>query len=291
LNQAGPILGSRKPVDAVAREDEAARFRHADDGDETTMAATTETLAGAFIAARRGHKLVDIATLPVPADVDAGFAAQAEVNQGMGYPLAGWKVSLGEGGRPMAGLMQGPYLKSGDTYRGVHGAELRVEIELAIRLGRDMPLRPGQPYTREELIDHCDAALVGIEIVESRIADWTNVPFPLWLADAMGHGGYLLGPEVPFSIFDDVPALTCTVELDGDVLYDRQALHANGDPLVTALAWANRSVEGPLGPLKAGQIITTGSLCGGVLAPTVGPVIARLDPVTAISFALAEHAD
>ncbi|MCV9939224.1 hypothetical protein OIU35_22975 [Boseaceae bacterium BT-24-1] len=259
------------------------------------MAATTDTapgtLAGAFIGARRGHKLVDIATLPVPADVDAGFAAQAEVNSGMGYPLAGWKVSLGEGGRPMAGLMPGPWLKSGDTYRGVHGAELRVEIELAVRLGRDMPLRPGQPYTRAELIEHCDAALVGIEIVESRIADWTNVPFPLWLADAMGHGGYLIGPEVPFSIFDDVPALTCTVELDGDVLYERQALHANGDPLVTALAWANRPVEGPLGPLKAGQIITTGSLCGGVLAPTVGPVIARLDPVTAISFALAEQGD
>ena len=32
-------------------------------------------------------------------------------------------------------------------------------------------------------------------------------------------------------------------------------------------------------------------LCGGVLAPTVGPVVARLDPVTAISFALAEQGD
>lgn len=253
------------------------------------MATTTETLAEALIGARRGHSLVDIATLPVPADIDGGFAAQAAVNQAMGYRNAGWKVSLAEGGRPVAGLMPGPYLKSGDTYRAVHGAELRVEIELAIRLGRDMPLRPGQPYTREELIEHCDAALVGIEIVESRIADWTHVAFPLWLADAMGHGGYLIGPEVPFSIFDDVPALTCTVELDGDVLYERQALHANGDPLVTALAWANRPVEGPLGGLKAGQIITTGSLCGGVLAPALGPVIARLDPVTAISFALGEH--
>jgi len=251
------------------------------------MATTTGNLADALIGARRGHSLLDIEALPVPADIDAGFAVQAEVSRALGYADAGWKVSIAEGGRPVAGLMPGPYLKSGDTHRSAHGAELRVEIELAVRLGRDMPLRPGRPYTREELIEHCDAALVGIEVVESRIADWTHVAFPLWLADAMGHGGYLIGPEVPFTIFDDIPALTCTVELDGDVLYERQAAHANGDPLVTALAWANRVVEGPLGELKAGQIITTGSLCGGVLAPTLGPVIARLDPITAISFALA----
>lgn len=251
------------------------------------MATTIDTLAEALTAARRGHSLVEISTLPVPADIDAALAVQAKVQKAMGYADAGLKVSIAEGGRPIAAPMPGPYLKSGDTYRSAHGAELRVEIELAVRLGRDMPLRPGNPYTRAELIEHCDAALVGIEIVESRIADWTHVAFPLWLADALGHGGYFVGPEVPFSIFDDVRSLTCTVELDGDVLYDRPAEHANGDPLVTALAWANRPAETPLGGLKAGQIITTGSLCGGVLAPTLGPVIARLDPITAISFALA----
>ena len=251
------------------------------------MATTIDTLAEALTDAGRGHSLVEIATLPVPADIDAALAVQAKVQTAMGYADAGLKVSIAEGGRAIAAPMPGPYLKSGDTYRSAHGAELRVEIELAVRLGRDMPLRPGNPYTRAELIEHCDAALVGIEIVESRIADWTHVAFPLWLADALGHGGYFVGPEVPFSIFDDVRSLTCTVELDGDVLYDRPAEHANGDPLVTALAWANRPTETPLGGLKAGQIITTGSLCGGVLAPTLGPVIARLDPITAISFALA----
>lgn len=255
------------------------------------MSETTVSPAEALIAARRGPSLAEIATLPVPADIDAGFAAQAAVSRALGYRNAGWKVAIAEGGRPVAGLMPGPWLEPGVTYRGVHGAELRVEIELAIRLGRDMPLRPGRPYSREELLDHCDAAFVGIEIVESRIDDWTHVPFPLWIADSLGHGGYILGPQVPFAIFDDIPALTCTVELDGDVLYERQAVHANGDPLVPVLAWANRAEEGPLGGLEAGQIITTGSLCGGVLAPTVGPVVTRLDPVTAISFALAEQAD
>lgn len=252
------------------------------------MATQTTSLTEALIDARRTHTLKPIGSLPVPADLDSALAVQADVSRALGQSIPGLKASVGEGGRGLAGIMSGPFLAAGDVYRAVPGAEIRIEIELAIRLGRDMPIRPGKPYTREELIAHCDAALIGIEIVESRIDDWTSVPFPLWLADCMGHGGYLLGPEVPFSIFDDVPALTCTVQLDDDVLYERQAVHANGDPLATALAWANRTQETPLGPLRAGQVITTGSLCGGVLAPNPGAIITRLDPVTAISFALAE---
>src|SRR6478609_2695511 len=102
------------------------------------MATTIDTLAEALTAARRGHSLVDISTLPVPADIDAALAVQAKVQKAMGYADAGWKVSIAEGGRPIAAPMPGPYLKSGDTHRSAHGAELRVEIELAVRLGRDM---------------------------------------------------------------------------------------------------------------------------------------------------------
>ncbi|WP_439498771.1 fumarylacetoacetate hydrolase family protein [Bosea sp. (in: a-proteobacteria)] len=251
------------------------------------MPTTTETsLRDAFVRARRSRSLVDIETLPVPADLESAMTVQADVSSDMGYAHQGWKVSISDG-RGIVGLMPGPFLKPGDTYRSVPGAELRVEIELAIRLGRDMPRRPGKPYSRAELLEHCHSACVGVEIVESRIADWTQVPFPLWLADGLGHGGYLIGQDVPFEVFDEIGDLTCTVELDGDVLHDKPAVHANGDPLAPVLAWANRKSESALGGLVAGQVITTGSLCGGVLAPTLGPVIVRLDPLAAISFALA----
>lgn len=252
------------------------------------MATTTETtLRDSFVKARRERSLVDIETLPVPANLEEALSVQADVSAALGYSHLGWKVSIGEGGRGLIGLMPGPFLKPGDTYRSVPGAELRVEIEIGIRLGRDMPRRPGKPYSREELLAYCHSAFVGIEIVESRIADWTHVPFPLWVADAMGHGGYIIGQDVPLEVFDSIGELTCTIELDGDVIYDKPAVHGNGDALAPVLAWANREQESALGGLVAGQIITTGSLCGGVLAPTLGPVIARLDPLAAISFALA----
>ncbi|RDJ23219.1 hypothetical protein DWF00_21500 [Bosea caraganae] len=252
------------------------------------MATTTETtLRDAFVKARRERSLVDIETLPVPASLEEALSVQADVSSAMGYSHLGWKVSIAPDGRGLIGLMPGPFLKPGDTYRSVPGAELRVEIEIGIRLGRDMPRRPGKPYSRAELLEHCHSAFVGIEVVESRIADWTHVQFPLWLADAMGHGGYLIGQDVPFEVFDSIGELTCTIELDGDVLYDKPAVHGNGDALAPVLAWANREHESALGGLVAGQVITTGSLCGGVLAPNLGPVIARLDPLAAISFALA----
>ena len=53
-------------------------------------------------------------------------------------------VAIAEDGTPVAGLMPGPWLAPGDVYDGAIGAELRVEIEIALRLARDVPIRPAQ---------------------------------------------------------------------------------------------------------------------------------------------------
>jgi 2-keto-4-pentenoate hydratase len=182
--------------------------------------------------------------------------------------------------------MPGPWLKSGDIYDGAIGAELRIEIELGLRLASDVPLRPGRPYGRAELLGHCDRLFLGIEIVESRLADWLGVvAFPLWLADAMGHGGYLVGPDLDFGVLDDLSGSTCFIALNGVTLYDRPAVHGSGDPMTPFLAWANRKTEF-MGGLRAGQVVTTGSLCGGVLSPGKGEVVCRLSPLAEVSLTL-----
>lgn len=250
------------------------------------MPTTTETLRDALSAARRDKSLLPLADQPVPASLADGFAAQAAVAKLAGLAEAGWKVAIAEDGTPVAGLMPGPWLASGDVYEGAIGAELRVEIELALRLGSDVPLRPEQPYTRAELLGHCDKAWLGIEIVESRLADWAgNVAFPLWLADAMGHGGYVLGPELDIRTLDDVSGLGCFISLNGVTIYDKPAVHANGDPMTPFLAWANRKNEF-MGGLRAGQVVTTGSLCGGVLSPGKGEIVTKLTPLGTVSLTL-----
>lgn len=249
------------------------------------MPTPTETLRDALIAARRDKSLIEMASQPVPASFAEGLALQGEIAERLGHEQAGWKVAIAEDGLPVAGLMPGPYLKPGDVYEGAIGAELRIEIELALRLARDVPMRPGQPYSRAELLGFCDKAYLGIEVVESRLANWQGVPFALWLADALGHGGYILGPELDIATLDDLNGLSCFISLNGVALYDKPALHGNGDPMTPFLAWANRETD-LLGGLRAGQIVTTGSLCGGVLSPGKGEVVARLDPLGTVSLTL-----
>ncbi|CAH1650527.1 2-keto-4-pentenoate hydratase [Hyphomicrobiales bacterium] len=250
------------------------------------MPTTVETVRDALVRARRDRSLIETASLPVPETLADGLAAQAAIGQALGLPEAGWKVGIAEDGTPIAGLMPGPYPAPGGVYEAVAGAELRVEIELALRLSRDVPFRPDRPYSREELLACCDKAYLGIEIVESRLANWFGkVAFPLWLADAMGHGGYILGPEVAIATLDDLAGLSCFISLNGVTIYDQPAVHGNGDPMVPFLAWANRKHDN-LGSLRAGQIVTTGSLCGGVLAPGKGEVVTKLAPLATVNLTL-----
>ncbi|WP_054141098.1 hypothetical protein [Bosea sp. AAP35] len=249
------------------------------------MPTTNETLRDALVAARRDKSLIEMAAQPVPGALLEGLEIQAQIARRLGHQEAGWKVAIAEDGLPVAGLMPGPWLAPGDVYDGAIGAELRVEIEIALRLSKDVPMRPGQPYSRAELLGHCDKAYLGIEIVESRLANWQGVPFALWLADALGHGGYYLGPELEMTVLDDLSGLGCFISLNGVTIYDQPAVHGNGDPMAPFLAWANRKTE-LMGGLCAGQIVTTGSLCGGVLSPGKGEIETRLSPLGSVSLTL-----
>lgn len=249
------------------------------------MPTTNETLRAALVATRRDKSLIEMAAQPVPSSFLDGLAIQADIAKTLGHAQAGWKVAIAEDGTPVAGLMPGPWLAPGDVYDGAIGAELRVEIEIALRLARDVPMRPNQPYSRAELLGHCDKAYLGIEIVESRLANWQGVPFALWLADALGHGGYYLGQELDMKVLDDLTGLGCFISLNGVTIYDQPAVHGNGDPMTPFLAWANRKNE-LMGGLRAGQIVTTGSLCGGVLSPGKGEIVTKLSPLGSVSLTL-----
>jgi 2-keto-4-pentenoate hydratase len=249
------------------------------------MPTTQETLRAALVASRRDKSLIEMAEQPVPGSFLDGLAIQADIAKTLGHAQAGWKVAIAEDGTPVAGLMPGPWLAPGDVYDGAIGAELRVEIEIALRLAKDVPMRPNQPYSRAELLGHCDKAYLGIEIVESRLANWQGVPFALWLADALGHGGYYLGQELDMKVLDDLTGLGCFIALNGVTIYDQPAVHGNGDPMAPFLAWANRKDE-LMGGLRAGQIVTTGSLCGGVLSPGKGEIVTKLAPLRSVSLTL-----
>lgn len=216
-----------------------------------------------LIASRRGATRIADLTGLVPADYAAAMAVQAEVARALGATVGGWKVAVRPEGVAVAAPIFAADMRASGGSWTFGGLTLGIELEVALMLKRD--LRPGK-ITRADILDAA-TLLVGIEIVESRIADATP-PYPAALADNMANGGYVTGPTVSVNRKLDLEALTAKVTIDGRAVIDGSVRHAAGDPLAWVVAWASRPID-QLGGLRKGQIITTGALCG--LIPVSGP--------------------
>jgi 2-keto-4-pentenoate hydratase len=153
-----------------------------------------------------------------------------------------------------------------------------VEPEIAVRLGADLPRRIVQAYSRDDILSAVDAVLVGIEIVASRIIDHKTAPFLLYLADNIGHAGYAVGAEKRNWHDLDLANLRVTLTINSEIVHDAVGGHPTGDPIKPLVDYANAQSD-RLGGLRAGQIITTGSLCGLVAVEGPGEVSAAIDRI------------
>jgi 2-keto-4-pentenoate hydratase len=228
---------------------------------EMIAAATPlQPLVDAIVGARRSGALARRDAQLERADRRVGYATQQAVVAALGESVAGWKVGMLADGTPMAApMLAGDICPSGATWKlPPHGA-LVVEVEVALRLARDLPARPGKPYTRDEVAAAVGEVLVGIELLASRFAGDGFPPFPLHLADNLGNAGYVIGEATRDFASLDLARLRCRHALDGTQAHDAIGGHPQGDPWLPVLACLNEGLL-PLGGFRAGQVITTGSL-------------------------------
>lgn len=160
-----------------------------------------------------------------------------------------------------------------------------IEVEIAFRLKTDLPPRPEAPYARHEILEAVGGVLVGVEVIRSRLDDPSDVPFPLFLADNLGNGSYVAGAET--GLIEGLERARCTIGMDGAVIHDAPGGHPNGDPLTPLLAYAS-SQSDRLGGLRAGQIVTTGSLCGLIRWQSPGVLTARIEGIGMVEARLGE---
>jgi 2-keto-4-pentenoate hydratase len=215
------------------------------------------SLADALFDAMSNGKALDRNTV-APLDVEAAYKVQAEVFQRSGRPLEGLKLSKRADGTYSAPLFS---VIRDDRYQYVDGIVL--EVELAFTLQSDLPPR-GEPWTREEVVAAIGTVSIGAEFVRSRYEGGAGGIFALGLADSLSNISYAVGPELSRAILED-PAFDSPLKVlgNGATLYDAPSNHQDIDPVAGVIAYAN-STPSPLGFLRKGQVVTTGTLCGAV---------------------------
>lgn len=202
---------------------------------------------------------------------DDAFAIQRTVQTELGKATGLIKTAVAPDGRGTAA----PIYASGFGHNGfqlpsanVVGLELEVGFVLGSDLSSDTALAD-----EVAIIDAIDHYFVGIEICGSRYTDRAAAGYEGGLADNMSALGYVMDPT-PRDIGADISNFDVELTFAGHRIHFGPTKHSFGSVLASYVAYAGN--QQPHLPLKAGTIVTTGSLCGLVPISGTGAVTGKL---------------
>ena len=136
----------------------------------------------------------------------------------------------------------------------------KVEAEVAIVLGRDLPHRE---CTVADVLRAVDFALPALEIVDSRVTGW-DISLLDTVADNASSGLYVVGATpVPLTAVD-LRTVTMSMTRGGETVSEGTGADCLGSPL-NAAVWLASALAGRGDPLRAGDLVLTGAL--GPMAP------------------------
>jgi len=194
-------------------------------------------------------------------DRAAVYAIQDGVAKATG-PVAGWKV----GARTPtaepnpAPLLAGALVRSPARFDGKAMHMIGVEIEISFHIVKDIAAR-AQPVPREEALAAVGDAFVGMEVVDTRLADFKSAD-PEWLlADNQMNHALVVGSPIANWKTLDWASLPVRLVIDDKVVVEQKGGLGAVDP-VRPLAWMIDHAVRRRGGLARGQAITTGSWTG-----------------------------
>ncbi len=131
---------------------------------------------------------------------------------------------------------------------------VRIECELAVRLGRDLP-KTAAPYTRESVRPAVSHVMAAFELIEDRFADYRSSKALSLIADNAWNGGIVIGAATPLPAGLDLDGIGGVLRSNG-----KEAATGKTDDPLGALAWlANQAAECGR-PMTAGMVAITGSV-------------------------------
>ncbi len=131
----------------------------------------------------------------------------------------------------------------------------RVEAEIALVLGADLA---GPDCTAVDVLRATEGAVAALELVDSRIRDWT-ITLADTVADMASSGAIVLGGRaVPLADID-LRLIGMVFSRNGEVMASGAGAAALGNP-AAAVAWLVRTLHELGTSLSAGDVVMTGAL-------------------------------
>jgi 2-keto-4-pentenoate hydratase len=196
-----------------------------------------------------------------PRTMEDAYAIQELVIRQLG-PIAGWKVGAGNPeAQPACAAMSASTIFDDGACLSMDAFNLvGIEGEIGYRLAQDLPVRD-EPYSRDEVEAAIGSIHPIVEVSDTRYATWGSQERLGHVADQLNHGALVVGAGVEdwqkINPADQKVKLT----INGKVVSDIIAKNPAGDPMRLVLWLANEGAR-IFGGLRAGAVITTGTLTG-----------------------------
>ncbi len=131
---------------------------------------------------------------------------------------------------------------------------LMAECELAVRLNRDLPAT-GRPYAREVVRAAVGEVMPAFELIEDRQAHYKSTNALTLIADNAWNCGIVVGAAVTVPASLELNGIAGRLQVDG-----QPTSQGPTDDPMGALAWLADLAASRGRPLKAGQVVITGSI-------------------------------
>jgi 2-keto-4-pentenoate hydratase len=232
--------------------------------------------ASLFLEARRTRQWLE--ALPEdcrPTDVGEAYEIQRLVFADLGGAAAAWKVGAGspDADPACAEIANATLFPDGAAMPAGMFNFVGAEAEIAYKLAQDLPSR-AKDYSLDEVRAAVGSVHPAIEITDTRFAALASQNRPSHIADQLNHGALAVGASAASLADVDPRAQKAVMEVNGDIRAETIGGNPAGDPM-RLLLWLANLGSRAAGGLRAGSVITTGSLTGVVLVSP--PVHLRAD--------------
>ena len=233
-----------------------------------------------LLRARTDRQRID--TLPTecrPQSIDDGYAIQDRLAALLPGGVYGWKIGatsvrareLVGVDSPICARLMNPNAYRSPANVSEHFFFMRaVESEFAFTLSADLP-KSATPYDANGVAGAIATLHPAIEVSDSRYHDWTQSGGASLIADNANDGAFVLGPAVSDWRSVDLNNHPVVLRNNGEVCAQGGGTEVLDGPL-GALAWLANTCAERGDPLRAGQVITTGS-CTGVFIAQAGALV------------------